>query len=105
MADVTLDLGYGRKIVSQDFAGPASYVPGGFAVRMSGINRILHPYVISNDGGWKTEISDSSWVRNILTIVVRCYEYSYAGACGPAVELMAGTDLHGVTFTIVAAGI
>lgn len=106
MADVTLDVGYGRKIVTQDFEGPAAYTTGGFDVRLSAINRILSPIVISNDDGWKVEIADCSWANNVLTIVVRCYEYNYVGECGPAVELPDGsTKLAGITFIVVAIGL
>lgn len=114
MADVTLDLGYGRKIVSKSYVGPASYVTGGFVRRISGVNNILDILKISNDGGFKVEPADCTIgaaggsggaLRNEITIFVRCYEYSYAGACGPAVQIGAGADLSGVTFEVTVLGI
>ncbi|MEM4976558.1 MAG: hypothetical protein QXT64_04455 [Desulfurococcaceae archaeon] len=88
--------GAGRyyKVSFGSVAGPTSYAAGGFAYD-TGLKTVEAAVVVAS-GGYKAEYVAGK---------IKVYRYDYpADAAGPAVEVSAGTDLSGVTFTVIAFG-
>lgn len=90
----------GRLIVQYTGAGPASYTAGGFGVSIASLKRVESVLMAGNNGGYLCETTASG---NTVTVLVRYFDYA-ATVAGPAVEVPAGTDLSGVTFTLVVTG-
>jgi len=88
------------KVVVASTTGPASYTSGGFTYTVDELKEV-YGAIVQASGGYKAEVASIS--GNTITIMVYQYDYA-AAAAGPAIEVTAGTDLSGVTFTILALG-
>ena len=94
MTVIGTDRPYGAKprIYIGTVAGPASYSTGGFTVTISELTKVSNAIAVAG-GGYVAEVVSIS--GNAITVKV----YSGAGT-----EVGDGTDLSGVTFTILAVG-
>ena len=92
--------GPGYRLAVVGVSGPSSYSAGGFTVSIPELRRVVAA-IVQASGGYKAEVASVS--GNTVTVKVYYYDYD-ASADGPAVEVPDGTDLSGVTFTIVAIG-
>ena len=90
----------GKKIVVASSAGPSSYATGGFDVVIDELTSVDFAIVVCN-GGYIAEVA--SITGNTVKVLVRYFDYD-AAAGGTAIEVASGTDLSGVTFTILAVG-
>lgn len=91
----------GRLLVQTSEAGPTSYSTGGFSITLGDLKNVESVIAVLNNRGYLCEVSGIS--KNAVTVKV--YQFDYAAtAAGPAVEVPAGTNLSGVTFTVIAIG-
>jgi len=91
----------GRLIAVVTSAGPASYSAGGFSVTLSELRKVESVIAVFSNAGYLCEGSPGT--ANDVTVKVYYFDYD-ATADGAAIEVAGGTDLSGVTFTIVAVG-
>jgi len=82
------------KVVVKRVAGPSSYATGGFDVTVEEFSEIIAGFVVAGSG-YTADIDFANSDKNKLRVIA----YSAAGA-----EVSAGTDLSGVSFTIIAFG-
>ena len=81
-------------------AGPAAYTAGGFEV-VEGELGTVETAVVQASGGYTAEVASITGNK----VKVKAYYFDYdAAADGVAIEVPDGTDLSGVTFTILAFG-
>ena len=99
-----VELPPGVKLVRKSVAGPASYASGGFTVDLPEIRDIVY---ILKDGG----VTGGGYIYNVdlgtnpNQVKIKAFYFDYAAAAaGAAIEVAAGTNLSGETFTIVVVG-
>ena len=91
----------GRLIAVVTSSGPSSYSSGGFSVTLSELRKVESVIAVYSNAGYLCE--GSVGTGNSVTVKVYYFDYD-ATADGAAVEVAAGTDLSGVTFTVIAVG-
>jgi len=87
-----------EKLYITQVSGPSSYSAGGFTVDHP-FSRVSHAIAIAS-GGYIAEASVSG---NTVTVKVYYFDYD-AAADGTAIEVPDGTDLSGVTITVIIIG-
>jgi len=91
----------GRILVLITTSGPSSYSSGGFTYSVATLKKVEAVISAQASGGYKAETS----ISGDKDVVIKVYYYDYdAAGDGPAIEVAGGTDLSGVTFTLVVLG-
>lgn len=91
-----------RKAIITESAGPSSYTSGGFDVEVSELAKVSKSAVLQITGGYIAEVTSIS--GNKPKVKVYYFDYD-AAADGAAIEVAAGTDLSGVTVTLLSYGL
>jgi len=91
----------GRLIAITTSSGPSSYSSGGFSVTVSELRKVEQVIAVYADAGYLC--TGSPGTGNAVTVKAYYFDYD-ASADGAAIEVADGTDLSGVTFTVVAIG-
>ncbi len=94
------------KIIEVTTTGPSSYVTGGSTVTVSSAKEIKAVLAAGNTGKYlvdRKELQDSV-SDNTFKLIVNYFSYS-ATADGAAVEVAAGTDLSGATFSVLVLAV
>jgi hypothetical protein len=93
----------GRKLVNETSTGPASYSTGGFAITVSGIKVIDKIIAITNNGGYISDPADATIALNVVTVLVREFQYACLSSFG-ASELASARPLTATTFGVLCIG-
>jgi len=101
MAEVLAVLPDNRVLIKETITGPASYTAGGFSHTISNVSVVDAILAASATGGYKVDAAAITVSGNTLTIPVYYYDYD-AAADGAAIEVPDGTDLSGITITVIA---
>lgn len=101
---VIAKLADGRLIASASSAGPSSYDPtSGISIAVTDLKQVESVLAVTNNGGYLVDPGDCSISGNTVTIKPRYFDYD-ATADGAAIDVGSGTNLSGVTFTVIAIG-
>ena len=97
-----IELVGGYRVIITTVTGPSSYTSGGVEYTINELDSVVGVIALPA-GGYLIEASVVEGT-NRVKLVFKHFDYP-ATAAGPAVEVPDGTDLSGVTVTLIVIGV